>query len=83
LINSDYYNTSDTALATYLIIEGFKLLDIDYSNPRYVYYFKNEGGILDHAQKYLTGNALVDPAVYQRINRRLARVIKTKGQWME
>jgi len=68
-------------MATYLLIEGYTLMDIDYSNPRYEFYFKNDGGILDKSQKYMTGNALVDPAVYQRINRRLSRVIKEKGLW--
>ncbi len=83
LNNSQYYRTTDTALATYLLIQEFKLLDIDYSDVRYEYFFKHTDGIIDHAQKYGTGNALVDPSVYQRINRQLARVLKNKGQWLD
>ena len=83
MINSTYYKTSDTALATYLLIQNFKLVDIDYSASRYEYYFLNADDILDKAQTYMTGRARVDPAVYQRINRQLARVIKNTGQWVE
>ncbi len=83
MFNSDYYNTTDTALATYLLIQRFKLLNIDYSDVRYQYSFEHTNGIIDHAQKYGTGHALVDPSVYQRINRQLARVLKNKGQWLD
>jgi len=83
VVNSEYYKTTDTALATYLLIQNFKLVDIDYSNIRYEFYFLNATNIIDHAQKYMTGNARVDPSVYQRINRQLARALKQKNQWGE
>ena len=83
MTNQQYYNTSDTALATYLLIQNYKLVDIDYSDSRYQYFFLNSINLLNDAQKYMTGHARVDPSVYQRINRQLARTIKNKTQWLD
>lgn len=81
--NKSDYRTSDTPLATYLICEGYNLISIDYTEPRYTFVFDNSNGILEHAQKYITGRALVDPFTFQRITRKLARTIKQKQQWVE
>lgn len=76
------YKTSDTALATYLIVEGFIPLEIDYSKPRYEFIFANgDDKLSELATKYLTGQARVDPATYTRINRALMRLIKNEQQW--
>lgn len=76
------YTTTDTALATYLIVEGFTLDKIDYSQPRFEFTFKNATtDIQEHALKYITGKALVDPATYTRVNRKLLRLLKNQQQW--
>lgn len=78
------YRTNETALATYLICQGHKLLQIDYSNPpRYEFVFSNNNGIQDEITKYLTQKALVNPAAYQKINRKLMRLVKTRIQWWQ
>lgn len=76
------YRTSDTALASYLITEGFKLLEIDYSKPRYEFVFQNDSVQLhEHSRLYITSKALVDPATFTRINRKLLRLVKNQLQW--
>lgn len=76
------YTTTDTALATYLIVEGFTLDKIDYSQPRFEFTFKNDtDNIQEHATKYISGNALVDPAAYNRVNKNLLRIVKKQLQW--
>ncbi len=76
------YTTTDTALATYLIVEGFALDKIDYSQPRYEFIFKNNTSeIQEYALKYITGKALVDPSAYTRVNRKLLRLVKNQLQW--
>lgn len=80
--NNHQYSTSDTALATYLICEGFQLEEIDYAQPRYVFKFADNNTTLqEHAQLYITGKALVDPATFTRVNRKLTRLIKNQLQW--
>ncbi len=77
-----HYTTSDSSLATYLLTEGFELLDIDYSNPRYVYVFNgNIDTLKEYEHKYITSKAKVDPSVYSRVNRKLMRAIKNRLQW--
>ena len=76
------YTTTDTALATYLIVEGFILDKIDFSQPRFEFTFKNASAdIQEHATKYITGKALVDPAAFTRVNRKLQRCIRKQLQW--
>lgn len=78
------FSTSDTALATYLICEGYVLEDIDYSQPRYEFRFKNDGPkIQEHVRLYLTSKALVDPATFTRVNRKLTRLLKNQLQWWD
>ena len=83
MVNQVDFRTTDTALATYLICSGYTLEEIDYSGPRYEYIFSNTNGILAKAQEYSAGRALVDPAAYQRVNRKIARLIKNRRQWWE
>ncbi len=78
-----HYKTSDTALASYLVASGFGLLSIDYSQPRYEFSFIMSSEIQDHASKYLIGTALTDPAVFNRINKKLLRIIRNLKQWEE
>ena len=76
------FSTTNTSLATYLIIEGFELLSIDYTEPHYKFEFTNEpDNIQEYASKYITGKALVDPATFTRVNRKLIRLLKGKLQW--
>ena len=80
--SNEHYQTSDTSLATYLITEGFTLVDIDYSQPRYVFLFEdNYDKLVEHEHKYITSKAKVDPATYSRVNRKLMRAIKNQLQW--
>jgi len=80
--NNTHYTTSDTAQATYLIVEGYILSAIDYSQPRYIFSFQNNADtIQEFATKYITGKALVDPAAYTRVNRKLLRLLKNQMQW--
>ena len=82
LPNNHQYTTSDTSLATYLICKGFVLDEIDYTNPRYEFKFSNGNTkIQEYAQKYITGKALVDPATFTRINRKITRLLKNQMQW--
>ena len=80
--NNHKYSTSDTALATYLICQGFEIESIDYSQPRYEFIFANDSPVLqDHARLYTIGKALVDPAIFTRVNRKITRLLKNQLQW--
>ena len=78
-----HYTTTDTIQATYLIIAGFPILSIDYSKPRYEFVFPQdaESKIQEEAMRYITGKALVDPAAFMRVNRKLVRLVKSSIQW--
>ena len=80
-MNNNNYKTTDTALASYLITQGFLLLAIDYSQPRYDFIFKPATKIADYATKYVVGTALVDPATFNRVNRKLLRIVRNQIQW--
>jgi len=76
------YSTTDTAQASYLIVKGFTIASIDYSAPRFVFYFIGPPERLqEHAQHYIAGTALVDPATFTRVNRKLTRILKNRLQW--
>ena len=79
----NYYLTSDTALASYFIIVGFTLHSIDYSQPRYEFSFPMSDEIKEHASKYLIGQALIDPSTFNRVNRKLLRLLRQQIQWAE
>ncbi len=82
MIDTDL-KTSDTGLATYLITQGFSLLSIDYSQPRYEYHFTKTLEANEHADKYLTGRATTNPASFLRVNKKLLRIIYKRIQWEE
>jgi|TARA_Y100000034_G_C6563863_1_gene244096 hypothetical protein len=79
------YITTDTSLAAYLLSEAVPLTRIDYSRPRFKYFFGNgnsdEDAIQGLATDYITGKARVDPAAYYRIFQKLTIAIKNKEQW--
>ncbi len=82
--NNHTFPTTDTALATYLLCEGFTLNLIDYSeHPRYQFIFDDpDSKIPEFARLYLTGQARVDPSTFHRINRKLVSAIKNQYQWL-
>jgi len=77
------YKTSDTALAAYLITAKYALDSIDYSKARFQFIFQADNGISPAADLYLTSQALVDPATFNRIYRRLTRTLHRQLQWGE
>ena len=80
---NNLYKTSDTVLASYLIVADFALKGIDYSKPRYEFSFPMSAEIQEHATKYLIGKALIDPVRFNRVNRKLLRIIQHQIQWEE
>lgn len=77
------YKTTDTALASYLIASGFVLSVIDYSQPRYEFNFPISNKVQEHASQYLIGTALTDPAIFNKVNKKLLRIIHRQIQWEE
>lgn len=78
---ADNKTTTDTALASYLVTEGYQIISIDYSQPRFEYTFDRP--ITELAAKYISGNALTDPSDFIRVNKKLLRVIAKRLQWEE
>ena len=83
MVTDNLFRTSDTALASYLITEGFNLQSINYSQPRYEFVFLKSFEIQEYASKYLIGNALTDPVVFNKINKKLLRILRHQIQWEE
>jgi len=77
------FSTSDTALATFLVVSGFPVLTIDYSQPRFEFLFLDINGIRQLADAYITGRALTEPSAFNRVNRKLLRIIAKREQWEE
>lgn len=80
---NNLYRTSDTALASYLIVAGFVLSTIDYTQPRFEFSFILSPEIHEHASKYLIGAALTNPAVFNKVNKKLLRILRNQIQWEE
>ena len=78
-----HYKTSDTTLASFLVTDGFPLLSIDYSQPRFEFIFNDSEKLRGVANNYITGNALTDPSAFSRVNKKLLRVIRKQIQWEE
>lgn len=78
-----YYRTSDTAEATFLITSGYILKDINYSQPRFEFSFIDCSLIRDLASQYVIGKGLTEPNAFNRINKKLLRVINKRCQWEE
>jgi len=77
------YTTSDTALATFLIVSSFSLHSIDYSQPRFEFVFVDSPELRDMASQYITGQSLTEPISFNRINKKLLRIIRNQKQWEE
>lgn len=72
------YQTTDTALAAYLVIEGYKLLRTDNSNPKsVVFYFKTDGAEFDEAvNQFELGTAQGNIVNFYHTHRRLVQRVK-------
>jgi len=79
--DNNLWKTSDTALASYLIVSGFVLQSIDYSQPRFEFAFIQSPEIQEHSSKFLIGRALTDPVVFNKVNKKLLRIIRNQIQW--
>ena len=79
----NFYKTSDTALASYLIAADFPLQSIDYSQPRYEFSFPMSLQIQEHATRFLIGKALTNPSIFFKVNKKLRRIIHNQRQWEE
>jgi len=75
------FSTTDTALATFLIASGHYFSRIDYSQPRFEFSFPDTNGIRELANQYVTGQALTEPNTFNRINKKLLRIIAKRAQW--
>jgi hypothetical protein len=76
------YTTTDTSLAAYIITKSHIPKNIDYNQERFVFSFENNESNLESLENnYITGNALVDPLIYNRVYRRLLRIIRNRSQW--
>jgi len=82
-MGNNLYRTSDTALASYLISSGFVLRTINYSQPRFEFTFPLSVEIQEHASKYLIGTALTNPSIFNKVNRKLLRIVRQQIQWGE
>lgn len=78
-----HYQTSDTPLATFLITSGYSLEGIDYSQPRFEFLFLDSPKVRELASQYITGRALTEPVAFDRINKKLLRIIRNQRQWEE
>ena len=77
------YKTSDTPLAAYLITQGHLPSTIDYSRPpRYEIIFANSAdAIRELASEYNAGLTKVEPIAFNRILRKLNRILRNQIQW--
>jgi hypothetical protein len=82
--DNNTYKTSDTPLATYLYAEGFQIIDIDYTNPRAEFVFKNNDPLLINAvHLYTIGKGDIDAATYARLLKKLTRFVVGRIPWTE
>ncbi len=73
--------TTDTALASYLITEGFSLLNIQYDNmgngkPRGTYVFEDSPKLKAAEKVYLTNDVKINLATYERVRSGLLERVK-------
>lgn len=80
---NDNYPTSDTPLAAYLYLEGFKITDIDYSDPRAEFLFIDSTELQDAIRLFSIGKGKVDAKNYARIQRKLMTIVKRQIPWIE
>ena len=80
----DSFRTSDTSLATYLFSEGYQIIDIDYSNPRAEFVFKDDSQQLNESVRlYSIGKTQVDASTYSRLHRKLTKIVVNQTPWTE
>ena len=77
------FKTSDTPLAAYLLTQGHLPSIIDYSRPpRYEIIFANSiDDIRQLAAAYNAGFTTVEPIAFNRILRKLNRILRNQIQW--
>ena len=83
--DSKPYRTSDTPLAAYLYSEGFKIIDIDYTNPtRAEFLFANNNPkILECVRLFNLGIADVNASTYARLLRLLTKTVTRQTPWID
>ena len=79
------FRTSDTPLAAYLITLGNIPTEIVYSSPpRYEFVFGNPSKEIEQqASLYTAGLGRVEPIIFNRLLRKLTRIMHAQGQWGE
>ena len=77
------YETSNTALAAYLISEGFSLSEIDYSDPqRANFIFPNNNESLSQcARNFQMAQAKGNIVLFFNSYRTLLRKIRNESEW--
>lgn len=83
MVENNHYKTSDTTLASYLITENYLLLSIDYSQVRFEFAFSMSDGIEELASKYIIGKARTDPSIFNKVNKKLLRIVRQQIQWRD
>ena len=87
----DSYSTDDTQLATYLYLQGFKITDIDYSDPQRAKFVFHQNGdesndinkLHEHAYLFRTMKTKVEPSDYIKKYRRLCSIVRRQAEWHE
>jgi hypothetical protein len=80
--NNTHFRTSDTALAAYIQIEGFQIIDIDPSGQRTVFVFNTQDSdpkILELKRLFDIAKARVEPSIYLRTYKVLTRQARDGG----
>lgn len=77
------YKTTDTPLAAFLVTQGYVPSAIDYSNPpRFEIIFVNTSETINGlASQYTAGLSRVEPITFNRILRKLNRILRNQQQW--
>ena len=83
MVQDNTYRTSDTTLAAFLVTAQYALLYVDYEAARFEFVFPESDEVRESVNRYISGNALVDPSSFARVNRKLLRIIRKRCQWEE
>lgn len=82
---NNHYSTPDTALASYLISEGYPTPTIELTHDfrfpdsiRAVFVFDSDPRIQDYIHQWQSGKAQGNLCVFHDINRKLVSLVKTK-----
>jgi len=64
-MNAEIYKTSDIALAAYLSMNGYPILDVTFNGDRKaVFQFEDEAGRREHVLKFFNRNTTVEPIAF-------------------